>query len=206
MSRVIGYIDGFNLFFGLRDSKLRRYYWLNPEKLVANLLKEGQVLVGTNYFTARISPNPADPDKHLRQQAYLEALETLPGVDIVFGQYLTKPKSCLRCHAAWQQNEEKMTDVNIAVCLLTDAMDDAFDTAIIVSADSDLVPPVQAVRQRFSRKRVIIACPPARHSTRLAGVANASFTIGRKKLADSQLPDVVTNTAGYNLRRPDIWN
>ena len=33
MNRVMGYIDGFNLFFGLRDSGLRRYYWLNPEAL-----------------------------------------------------------------------------------------------------------------------------------------------------------------------------
>ncbi|MEJ5209326.1 NYN domain-containing protein [Denitratimonas sp. CY0512] len=201
----MGYIDGFNLFFGLRDSKLRRYYWLNPEKLVANLLKEGQVLVGTRYFTARISPNPADPNKHLRQQAYLEALETLPEVDIVFGQYLTKPKSCLRCHATWQQNEEKMTDVNIAVRLLTDAMDNAFDTAMIVSADSDLVPPVQVVRQRFPQKRIIIASPPKRHSVRLAEAANACFTIGRKRLADSQLPDTIVNPAGYALQRPDTW-
>lgn len=205
MNRVISYIDGFNLFFGLRDSGLRRYYWLNPATLTANLLKPDQSWIRTHYFTARISRNPFDPDKHVRQQVYLEALETLPGVDIVLGQYLSKPKSCHRCHATWQQAEEKMTDVNIAVHLLTDAMDDAFDTAMIISADSDLVPPVQAIRQRFPRKRIIVAMPPKRHSQRLADAAHASFTIGRKRLADSQLPDQVVKPDGFVLNRPEHW-
>ena len=205
MNRVMGYIDGFNLFFGLRDSGLRRYYWLNPELLIQNLTKPGQTLSGVRYFSARISPSLGDPKKHLRQQAYLEAVETLAGVDAIYGHYLSKPKQCRACGAQWQQNEEKMTDVNIAVRLLADAMDDAFDTAMIVSADSDLVPPVQAIRQRFPNKRIIIASPPERHSSRLAEAAHACFTIGRKKLADSQFPETITKPDGYVLKRPDTW-
>jgi hypothetical protein len=205
MNRVVGYIDGFNLFFGLRDSGLRRYYWLSPALLIQNLMKPWQTLAGVRYFSARISPSPGDPDKHLRQQTYLEAVETLAGVEAVYGHYLSKPKECRACGAQWQQAEEKMTDVNIAVRLLADAMDDAFDTAMIVSADSDLVPPVDAVRARFPSKRIIIASPPARHSTRLAASANACFTIGRKKLQDSQLPDTITKPDGFVLTRPASW-
>ena len=37
MNRVVGYIDGFNLFFGLRGGGLPRDYWLDPERLVASL-------------------------------------------------------------------------------------------------------------------------------------------------------------------------
>ena len=205
MNRVVGYIDGFNLFFGLRDSGLRRYYWLNPELLIQNLMKPWQTLAGVRYFSARISPSPGDPDKHLRQQTYLEAVETLAGVEAIYGHYLSKPKQCRTCGAQWQQAEEKMTDVNIAVRLLADAMDDAFDTAMIISADSDLVPPVEAVRARFPAKRIIIASPPARHSPRLAAAANACFTIGRKKLQDSQLPDTITKPDGFVLARPASW-
>lgn len=202
MNRLVGYIDGFNLFFGLRDSGLRRYYWLDPAALIQNLMKPNQTFAGVRYFSARISPSPGDPDKHLRQQAYLEAVA---GVEAIYGQYLNKPKQCRVCGAQWQQAEEKMTDVNIAVRLLADAMDDAFDTAMIVSADSDLVPPVQAVRARFPAKRIIIASPPARHSARLAAAANACFTIGRKKLQDSQLPDNITKPDGFVLTRPTSW-
>ena len=205
MNRVVGYIDGFNLFFGLRDSGLRRYYWLNPELLIQNLMKPWQTLAGVRYFSARISPSPGDPDKHLRQQTYLEAVETLAGVEAIYGHYLSKPKQCRTCGAQWQQAEEKMTDVNIAVRLLADAMDDAFDTAMIVSADSDLVPPVEAVRARFPAKRIIIASPPARHSAKLAAAANVCFTIGRKRLQDSQLPDNITKPDGFVLARPASW-
>lgn len=206
MNRVIGYIDGFNLFFGLRDSGLRRYYWLDPHALISNLLKPDQQLACVCYFSARISPSLADPDKHVRQQTYLEAIETVPGVEAIYGHYLSKPKTCRSCGVRWQQNEEKMTDVNIAVRLLGDAMDNAFDTAMIVSADSDLVPPVEAVRARFPDKRIIVASPPRRHSVRLADAAHACFTIGRKKLQDSQLPDRITKPGGFVLARPTSWS
>ena len=55
-----------------------------------------------------------------------------------------------------------MTDVNIAVQLLGDAQDKVFDTAIVISADSDLAGPVQAIRSRYPNKRAIIAFPPER--------------------------------------------
>ncbi|MGH9629467.1 MAG: NYN domain-containing protein [Bryobacteraceae bacterium] len=44
-------------------------------------------------------------------------------------------------------SSEKMTDVNIAVELLQDAFQGAFDTAILISADSDLIAPIAAVRR-----------------------------------------------------------
>ena len=84
--RVIAYIDGFNLYHGLRESKLRRYYWLNLRALAENLLRKYQELVCTKYFTARISGawagDPPDRAKYLnaerkRQSDFLEALDTL---------------------------------------------------------------------------------------------------------------------------------
>ena len=98
-----------------------------------------------------------------------------------------------------------MTDVNIAVSLLGDAMDDRYDMALLVSADSDPVPPVVAICSRFPSKRVIVASPPKRHSMKLAGAATACFTIGRKTLQDSQFPEQVTKPDGFELRRPDSW-
>ena len=61
MDRVIVYIDGFNLYFGLKSKGWRRYFWLNPQKLIENLLKPGQRLVFTKYFTARVNNNPGNP-------------------------------------------------------------------------------------------------------------------------------------------------
>lgn len=98
-----------------------------------------------------------------------------------------------------------MTDVNIAVELLGDAQDDVFDTAIIVSADSDLTRPVAAIRQRYPDKRVVVALPPRRNSVRLREAATASFTIGRGLVSKSLLPDKVIKADGYVLTRPQRW-
>lgn len=203
MNRVVVYIDGFNLYFGLKAKGWRRYYWLNPLILAQNLLKSDQQLVKVKYFTARISTT--DPHKHKRQATWLEAIETLNDTKVFYGHYLSKQKQCLKCGATWTAHEEKMTDVNIAVEVLRDAYDDLFDTALIISADSDLAPPVEAVRSKFPAKRIIIVSPPDRHSKKLESVANASFQLGRKTLQDSQFPDEYTKPGGYVLKRPASW-
>nr|VFJ52675.1 MAG: NYN domain-containing protein [Candidatus Kentron sp. DK] len=53
-----------------------------------------------------------------------------------------------------------MTDVNIAAQLLCDAYDDHFDTALILSGDSDLNTPVKIILTRFPDKKVIVVFPP----------------------------------------------
>jgi hypothetical protein len=103
-------------------------------------------------------------------------------------------------------HEEKKTDVNIAVEMMNDAYGDLFDVALLVSGDSDLADMVQNLRSRFSGKRVVIAFPPARHSSALCTVASSWFMIGRAKLARSQFPDSVPKADGFVLQRPATWH
>jgi len=98
-----------------------------------------------------------------------------------------------------------MTDVNIAVELLADAYQDKFDTALLVSADSDLSGPIEMVRQLFPKKKVVSAFPPDRSSKELMRLSSAYFTISRTVLANSQFDDQVTSKSGYPLIRPDTW-
>lgn len=205
MQRVTAYIDGFNLYFGLRQSSWRKYYWLDLPALVTSLLKPDQQLVATHYFTARIRSNGHNTDDARRQNNYIDALATRSNLTTHFGHYLEKQRRCKSCGATWPDYEEKMTDVNIAVQLLSDAFEDRFDTAIIVSGDSDLTTPIQRVRERFPGKRLIVAFPPNRHSAQLKQVAHGHLTVGEDKLKRSQLPDPVTSGSGYPLHRPAHW-
>ena len=100
----------------------------------------------------------------------------------------------------------KMTDVNIAVELLGDAQDDAFDAAIIISGDGDLASPVRAISERHPEKRAVVAFPPGRHSAGLRSATAGYFTIGRDVCRDSQFPDRVVKADGYVLTRPQSWN
>lgn len=205
MNRVIAYIDGFNLYFGIRSKGWRKYYWLDLMELARSLLKPGQQLQTVHYFTSRIRTNGQNSGDMRRQNTYLEALATLSELHQHFGHYLEKPRKCRSCGAQWMDYEEKMTDVNIAVRLLADAYEDHYDTALIISADSDLTTPVSQVRERFPQKRIVIAQPPGRHSVQLTRAANGYINIGEDKLRKSQLPTSVYRIDGFQLQRPNHW-
>lgn len=205
MARVATYIDGFNLYFGLRQAKLRRYYWLDVCALSAALLQPDQQLAEVHYFTSRIRSTGGNSADMQRQSDYLDALATRPNLSIHFGHYLEKKRQCRSCGAKWMDYEEKMTDVNIAAQLLCDAQDDLFDTALVISGDSDLTTPVSMVRTRHPKKRVIIALPPKRHSDSLQKAANGFFRINETALRRSQLPPAITLGSGHILQRPATW-
>lgn len=205
MSRVISYIDGFNLYFGLKNKGWKRYYWLDLEALSADLLLPGQTLLATHYFTARLRLAGNNQGDKQRQDDYLDALATRNNLNIHYGHYLQKTRQCRQCKATWPDYEEKMTDVNIAVQLIADAFDDNYDTALILSADSDLTTPVKFVRNRFPNKKIVVAQPPGRNSNQLSKVATVAFQISRKKVQNNQLPDTITTVAGIVLQRPATW-
>jgi len=200
--RVIAYVDGFNLYFGLKEAGWKRYYWLDIKKLVTRLLKENQQLIVTKYFTARIS---GPPDKQKRQSTFLEALATLTDFNIYYGHYLSSTIICNNCGRKWFDFEEKMTDVNIATEMLTDAFEDKFDTAILVSADSDLVPPIRTIKRIYPRKRIVVFFPPKRFSTHIKNAGDIQLSIGRGSLVKSQFPDRVKKSDGIILEKPFEW-
>ena len=81
------YVDGFNLYYGLlRNSP---YKWLNPVKLIAQVLPNECEIALLRYFTARIS-HRLDSDAPRRQDVYIRALETLPEVRIHYGNFIAK--------------------------------------------------------------------------------------------------------------------
>ena len=205
MLRVITYIDGFNLYFGLKAGGSRRFYWLDIHRLSQRLLKPNQTLQAVKYFTSRISASAHDPGKERRQSAYLEAITTLPRTSCYFGHFLEKDVQCLFCKKKWKRHEEKMTDVNIAVEMLTDAQQNLFDVALLLSADSDLSGPVEHIRRLYPAKRVIAIFPPNRTSGKLRSIANASFQLGEALIRQSLLPDPVIKPDGFAIARPATW-
>lgn len=199
--RVVVYIDGFNLYFGMLDAGFDYCKWLNLLLLSNNLLQSNQELIEVKYFTSRVSN---DPEKQKRQNTYIESLESV-GVKIYFGNYQSDTIECKRCNNIWPKYNEKMTDVNIATQILIDAYQDKYDMAMLISGDSDLFPPMKAVHEIFKNKRVFVAFPPKRHNQSVSLIARGSLTIGRKKLVESQFEEKVTKKDGYVLLKPSTW-
>ncbi len=90
IERIIVYIDGFNLYFGMLDANLDDCKWLNIKSLVGSLLKPGQEVKDIKYFTSRVTNNP---DKQKRQATYIEALEAV-GIHVVYGRYQAHNVEC----------------------------------------------------------------------------------------------------------------
>ena len=199
--RVIAYIDGFNLYFGMREAGFDQCRWLNVKKLVESLLQPNQELVGVKYYTSRVSNNP---DKQKRQSTYLDALGSVD-VEIFYGNYQDNNLECRRCGNVWKSAKEKMTDVNIATAIIVDAFKENYDMAMLISGDSDLTPPIKEVHNLFKNTRVFIAFPPKRHNSSMAIVAKGSLIIGRKKLVDAQFDEEVISKTGFKLKIPNEW-
>ena len=205
--RTMVYVDGFNLYYRCLKGHTG-VKWLDLNKVMQNLLPSGRyVVVGIKYFTARVSPTPSDPDIHLRQGNYLQAISKyIPNLTIIEGQFLT--------HEQWRplappdtgkvrimHTEEKGTDVNIAVHLLNDAWLDLYDCAVLVSNDSDLT---EALRLAKEHGKVIGWLVPGekKKSWSLSKVVSFQKTIRKGVLELSQLPDPIPGTT---LHKPAGW-
>lgn len=216
MYRVVTYIDGFNLYFGIRreaikrgtrenpDPRWYRYMWLDLVSLGHRMLSPVQQLEQTKYFTAPIT---ASEEKQRRQTVYLDALRTLPNLEIILGRFQPDRKECDRCGHLAYHPQEKKTDVNIATNLICDALDNKFDTAIIVSGDSDLAPAFSAVRKLKPEKRLVVAFPPNRYSKELEDLAHVKppIRIWEPLLRKSRLPELIKRDGLTDIVCPDKW-
>lgn len=153
--------------------------------------------------------------KRINQEVYLKALATTPTVETVLGHFKSKRVMCVHSHCTYPGKriftvpEEKHTDVNIAVYMLDDAYQELCDQIILVSGDSDLVPAVKMIRDRFPLIRIVVYVPaldPKRSTaSELGSVAHKHSTIPNGMLRLAQFPNPVHDGVGGVLNKPPLW-
>lgn len=192
--RVACYIDGFNLYHAINDLAKPHLKWVDLKALADSLCRNNETLVKVAYFSAYATWLPGP---YARHRKYIAALRHL-GVECHIARFSEKTASCLKCKAVWKQHEEKETDVHFSLTLLEDAIDDVFDRAIIISADSDYVPAVRRVRARFPGKQLFVATPPDRYGKArgLLNVCNSGTAITKGRIARCLLPATIADANG----------
>lgn len=207
MKKSIIYIDGFNLYYGA--IKGIPWKWLDLEKYFT-LLRQDDDIQQIKYFTAPISGSHRQ-----NQDNYLLALSTLPLVEIILGKFKTKQVKCLVSNCTYRgpkifnQQEEKRTDVNIALHMLHDAFEESCDRIILVSGDSDIVSALAMIKN-INPKVELIVYIPARNPIRgaaveLRNVADKSRTLPNAMLKIAQLPPTIQDSSGNVINKPQSW-
>jgi len=206
--KVNVYIDGFNLYYGCL--KGTPYKWLNLLALCQIILPSDQIN-DIKYFTARVKARPHDPDQAVRQQTYFRALKTLPNLSIIEGHYLSSSVSMRLTNIIPGQNpyvfvdksEEKGSDVNLAVHLVNDAHLKKFETAVIISNDSDLLEALLIVKNQL-KLPVGVLCPHKKPSRQLLNNATFFKYIRISDLLPSQFSPSLVDTNG-TFHKPVTW-
>ena len=101
------------------------------------------------------------------------------------------------------KTEEKGSDVNIAAHLVHDAHLGRYETAVIVSNDSDLVEPIKIVRRELGKK-VGLLNPHKRPSWTLKNHVDFIKQIRKGVLRSSQFPSVLRDAQG-EFHKPVSW-
>lgn len=206
--RTIVYVDGFNFYYG--EVRRTPWKWLDPVALFQKVLGPRNELLKVKYFTARVQPSPNDPDVNVRQDTYLRALRAYcPLVDLHYGHFLRHRISMEHANPpppsvdVWK-NEEKGSDVNLALHVLNDAWRNAYDCAVVVSNDSDLAESLRLVKTQHGKLIGLVTpgAPQRKTSQQLRQHADFVKPTRTWMLKASQLPDPIPGTT---IHKPPRW-
>jgi hypothetical protein len=84
-------------------------------------------------------------------------------------------------------------------------MQDACDTAVLVTGDTDLAAAVRVAQRLFPNKMVSFAFPYKRRNKDLADMVKFSFQIDKDSYVRHQFPDLLVLPSGKAISKPAHW-
>jgi len=140
--RVAVYIDGSNFYGYLKDKEINfpKGSKFDYKALVDFLVGDGRELVSKRYYTGvfrNIDGNQKSKELVRGQQKFFTNIQK-DGFVIKRGRIMP----------LGDVYKEKGTDVKISVDLIVGAVDNLYDTAILVSSDTDLIPAIHYIKYR----------------------------------------------------------
>ena len=151
--RVSVYIDGYNLYHAIHSLKKNHLKWVDLWALSETLVSPDETVTAVKYFSAYAKWRG---DSYGRHQKYVTVLKE-KGVEFIDGNFKKKRIKCkASCGERYYTREEKETDVNIGVHLMADGLQNRFDRALVISADTDLNGAVDLTRTETVGKQIDI--------------------------------------------------
>ncbi len=205
--RVICYVDGFNLYHAIDNLNKPHLKWLDLRSLVEKnyVNSHAEKLVAIKYFSALATHRPSVG----RHRTYIRAIQST-GVEVILGKFGTDPKLCRRCNYNWDERREKKSDVRLACTMVVDAYTDQMDTAILISNDTDFVPPIEVLCGLPNPKTVRALVPPGMNInmdlSNAADTNNPSAQITRDILEQNLFNRILRDEFKKIIRRPPEYD
>jgi hypothetical protein len=156
-------------------------------------------LVEVYYFTALATWRVGKVEKHKK------FIRANPNVTVVYGKFKERGKTCPICRSEFSTHEEKRTDVNIATRLVELAVTNTYDTALVFSGDTDLIPAIECTKRLFPSKRIGVIFPTLRQNREFNGIVDFENEVRGRHLRKSRLPDKVALPDGTTITCPPEW-
>jgi len=237
MKKVNVYVDWFNLYHALKH-KIKdpnsqwtaKYKRCDLRKLAQQFLKEDEKLNKVYFFTAYAERDQGAKKRH---EIYNHALRKT-GTDVILWKFNQVTKQFIKdknwlIHIEFSKGEvlktsnqiipqkivfttfeEKETDVNIALKILEDAFFDNYDTAIVISWDSDIIPSIATVRRlskkwKISPKNFTSLLVPWTKAKMMKKACNEIIEITTENMENSLLPEEIEIEPWKVVKKPESW-
>jgi hypothetical protein len=210
--KCIVYIDGYNWYHAVFKHH-PEWKWLNIQSFFETLRLDDDV-IAVKLFSSMINPLP-DPSALERQEKYFSALKTLPKVRIILGKFQPRQVTCrAQCRQNYMVDEEKKTDVNMAVEIMSDAIDGKAGLLCVVTGDSDIQPAIEWVSKRHPSLKITVyvpALPVDQRDRRTDYYKTKGLNVGCQFLP---LGDLNKHQLPHNVKlenktfscKPETWN
>jgi len=132
-------------------------------------------VIRTHYYTAQ-GDKVREPVKYRQTQFFADALNSKDDFVAKLGrlEYIDVNSAGKPIYA------EKQTDINIATDMLSLAYNNAYDTAVLLSADTDYIPVIRLIRQLG--KRIVICTVEAQKSGMIKAESDSNFVLLKTEL------------------------
>ncbi len=202
--RIFAYIDGFNLYYGIR--RWQKSKWLDVRALCERLFPDDDV-EHIRYFTASVKAQ-GDPGAPLRQEVYLRALASTRGLTIHRSTFLVRTRWLpLDMPDRWRVpvivTEEKGSDVSLGAHMVRDAFVDGPELVVAFTNDSDLRDPIAMLQVPPLSLPVWVVNPHPRKAAALEPTVH--LDLKKTDVLACQLPDQLRAPNGTTLTRPQSW-
>ena len=187
MDRIGVFIDGSNFYFALkRNNHPTRVDYHELSKALAG---PDRRLIRTYYFNSAYDPT-LSPEQYKGQMPFLDSLTRTPYLELRLGKLVPSKEGGFK---------EKGTDVRLAADLVYYAARDLFDTAVVITENTEFAPVLNQVKELG--KQVELCLFPDSKPRELIGAADRIVPLEEvlAKFESKIFPELQEDNAGNRV-------